>query len=919
MKRLVYIFTLPLLLLATSCSTTKNTALSRGFHEMKTDYNVYFNGRISYEEGLQAINKANKDDFSEIINLYPISNKESQNAATSQMDKSIEKSRKCIKLHSIHAKPKRDPKRMHDPKYKAWLQQDEFNSKMYKAWLMLAQSEFHKGDFLGSIGTFSYVSRLYKYDKDMVAVCNLWIARAYAEMGWQYEAEDVLQKVKIDDLKFKNRPLYSAVSAVVLMKAGNYKDAVPYIKSAKKNEKKRIYRPRFEYVSGQIYEREGATEAARTAYKRVMDMQPEPNLLFNANLRYYTLAGDTTKTVKKLLGMTRLPKNKDLLDQLYTAIGDLYLNNGDTLKAADYYVQAAEKSTRNGSDKAAALLKAGDIYYNIAAYEKAAPCYTQAVQIIPNTDERYDVASSRAESLGQLVKELETVSLQDSLQYLSTLTEDEQREIAERIVAALIESERADSVKAQEAAREAELKGGGPRGVDTDLMFGSNRDQSWYFYNDNLLKKGRQDFSTRWGNRPLEDNWRRRSKTAQNLPATTTADNNDNADGTDGETDSETEQQAEMAENTEPVAAPETDTHKPEYYLQQIPRTEADIALSDSLIADALYNLVGIYRDRLSDLPASDGSYEDFSRRFSADERRVELLYRQYLAARREGNNDLAEKYYDELLRLYPDSEQARIVSDPAYVARLASASREQDSLYQATYNAYKKGDYKTVKANKEYMQSEHPSASLMPRFMFLNSIGIARTQGQKPFAEALKELVQAYPEHELSAMAKTMLALMGEGMEAQKGGTTAGLQNSREEQAAEQAQEDETESTGGFKTERETPSYVLVITADNEQIRNNLLYEIAVFNFSQFLIRDFDLQAISNISDGQSGIQIGGLGNMDEAEWYIGILSQDEQIKAVLQDYQAVVLPITADNYKVLNKHSIDEYREFILQHPQD
>ena len=906
MKRLYILYLLPLLLLTAGCSTTKNTAASRGFHEMKTVYNVYFNGRVSYEEGLQAINKANKDDFSRILNLYSISNQASQQAAASQMDKSIEKSRKCIKLHSIHAKPKRNPKRMQDPAYKAWLQQDEFNAQMYKAWLMLGQSEFHKGDFLGSIGTFSYISRLYHYDKDMVAVCNLWTARAYAEMGWQYEAEDVLQKVKIDDLKFKNRPLYSSVSAVVLMKAGNYKDAVPFIKSAKKEEKKRIYKPRFEYVLGQIYESEGANSAARAAYKRVINMQPEPELLFNANLRYYALAGDTVKTVKKLLSMARLPKNKDVLDQIYSTIGDLYLQNGDTLKAAGCYVQAAEQSTRNGSDKASALLKAGEIYYNLSEYEKAAPCYTQAVQIIQNTDERYETVSNRAESLGMLVKEIETVSLQDSLQHLSTLTQEEQLAIARKIVADLIESEKADSLKAREAARELERKGTGPQGVDTDLMFGSNRDQSWYFYNDNLLKKGRQEFAARWGNRSLEDNWRRRSKTSQNLMTpqenTDTGDDSEPAEGNGNE--------EEQQEQTETAAAPETDIHKHEYYLQQIPRTQADIALSDSLIADALYNLVAIYRDKLTDMPKSDESYQEFCRRFGSDDRRIELLYRQYLAARHQGNDPLAEGYEAELTRLYPESEQARIVADPQYAARLTNANKEQDSLYEATYAAYRKGDYKTVKTNKEYIQANHPSASLIPRFMFLNSVGIARTQGQQPFAEALKEMVQTYPEHELSAMAKTMLAMMGEGLEAQKGGSTTGLQNQREENAASSEETNDTENAGGFSPERDVPSYVLIITADDEKTRNNLLYEIAVFNFSQFLIRDFDMQAITHIGSGISAIQISGFGNMDEAEWYMGILNQDADMKAAITGYNAEVLPITADNYKRLASHSIDEYK---------
>ena len=183
----------------TACSTQKNTWASRSFHQTKTKYNIYYNGNISFAEGEDAIREANEDDYSTVLNLYPVSNHEAAKAATSQMDRTIEKCRKCIKLHSIKARPKvNQEKRRKDPEYKAWLEQEEFNNQMGKAWLLLGKAEFHKGDFLGSISTFNYIARHYAYDKDIVAQCQLWSARAYAELGWLYEAEDVLRKVQVD-------------------------------------------------------------------------------------------------------------------------------------------------------------------------------------------------------------------------------------------------------------------------------------------------------------------------------------------------------------------------------------------------------------------------------------------------------------------------------------------------------------------------------------------------------------------------------------------------------------------------------------------------------------------------------------------------------------------------------------------------
>ena len=88
-----------------SCSTQKNTWATRSFHQTKVKYNILYNGNIAYDEGLKAIRDANTDDYTRILNLYPVSNHDAASAAASQMDKTIEKCRKCIKLHSIKTKP----------------------------------------------------------------------------------------------------------------------------------------------------------------------------------------------------------------------------------------------------------------------------------------------------------------------------------------------------------------------------------------------------------------------------------------------------------------------------------------------------------------------------------------------------------------------------------------------------------------------------------------------------------------------------------------------------------------------------------------------------------------------------------------------------------------------------------------------
>ena len=902
--RLRQLFILLACALLAGCSTTKNTGVTRTYHGMKVIHNVYFNGRIAYEEGMQAIDKANEDDFSEVLPLYPISNPKAQQAGASQMDKSIEKCRKCIKLHSIHAKPKRNSRKMSDPQYRAWLQRKEFNNQMYRAWMMLGQSEFHKGDFLGSVGTFSYISRLYDYDKDIVAQCQLWTARAYAEMGWIYEAEDMLKRVQPDNLKRKNQPFYSAVSADIMLKGGHYREAVPFVQIARKDEKRKGLRPRFEFVLGQLYQIEGQRDAARAAYKRVMRLQPAHELMFNSTLRYHELAGDTLKTMRSLRRMAKLDKNKDLLDQIYGTMGNLYLNNGDTARAVAMYELAAENSTRSGSAKAAVLLQAADLHYSRREYEAASPCYKEAVQIISSDDERYPLAANRAETLDLLVQDLATIRLQDSLQVLSKLPEDEQLAAAERVVEQLIAQEKADSVKAAEAARAEELVRG-PASVNTDALFGGPKDNSWYFYNANLLKKGRQDFRQKWGNRALEDNWRRMSKSGA---ATASAEL-----PVEQQADETAENEAVAAADSVAAAEPVTDVHNPEYYLQQIPKTEADLAASDSLIADALCDLVYLYKEKIGEQQLSDEAFEELVRRFPQDKRLPDLYYMQYLNALR-NEDGRAEDYRRELMRRFPDSRQAQIVADPDYFKSLQATAIAQDSLYAAAYTAYKRGDYKTVKADKLYAEQNYPLSQLMPRFLFLNAVATARTEGQPAFVASLQDMVERYPEHELSAMAKNMLAMMGEGMQSKKGGAMGTLQDKREQK---EEGDEEKEADKQFSAERQESSYVLIIMpADAEQL-NNMMYEVALFNFSQFLIKDFDIQSVANFSAHESALQLSGFDSLDEAEWYISLLEKDVNMSMLLKQSGAQVVAITAPNYRLLGERSIDDYKLFMQQKP--
>ena len=857
-----------IVLMASGCSTQKNTAANRSFHQTKVKYNIFYNGNIAFEEGQQAIIKAHEDDFSSVIPLYPVSDHKAAEASTSQMDKMIEKCRKCIKLHSIKAKPKPDPKKRQDPKYKKWLEQEEFNNQMDNVWIRLGESEFSKGDFLGSIGTFNYIIKHYDYDADVVAQCQLWVARAYAEMGWQYEAEDMLNKVNVDALSRKHSSQYASTKADVLLKGKQYHEAIPFIKLALPDQKRKVYKPRFEFVLGQIYQMEGRNKEAIDAYKKCIKMIPPQDMEFQAQINKAILQGKSS--VRSLQKMAKLSKYKDQLDNIYGAIGDIYLAEKDTTKALENYQLGIDKATQTGSAKAAILIKAGDMYYTIRNYEKAQPCYQEALNIISAEHEDYARLRKLSETLDALIAEYNVVVLQDSLQALAKLSPEEQRKVAEKIVADLIESEKKAEEEALIAQREAENSG--LLSVDTRNMLGGGGGAAadWYFYNEQLMRSGKQQFAKQWGNRPLEDNWRRISKAVMS-----SLWNDTNEDDLEVPNDSIP---SDSIGNNQPKI--ETDNHKPEFYLQQIPKTEEDLAISDSLIANALFNLIFIYQDEIGDQELADETYAEFKRRFPNDTRVEEI------------NNQRNP--------------------DPEMIAKLRKMLAEQDSLYEQTYEAYKRSEFAQVKANKNYAEEAFPMSPLMPRFLFLNAVAVARTDGQDAFVVALRDMVTRYPENELSAMAKDMLAMMGQGMESQKGDMKSDLEQLRAEREEETP---ETDVTIAYSKNRNTQSLILLELPEADEAKlNKLLYEVALFNFSQFLIRDFELQKMPVWQEG-CALRISGFESLDETAWYLGLVAKNEDLSRFIQKEKITSLCITDENYQLIPKLGLEEYKSFINQ----
>ena len=903
-----------------SCSTKKNTKATRFYHAFNSRYNIYFNGKTAFDEALKAMQDGYKENYSDQILMYPISAQPKEKQTTGgPFDRAIEKGNKAIKLHSIKAKPPKKPGWKNDPKQRAWQEQEEYNPFLKHCWLLVGEAQFYNADFLQASATFSYIARHYAGDEEMVAEARLWQARSYAEMGWFYEAEDILSKLNTNGIPKKNLNQYAAVYADSLIKEKRFEDAIPYLKTAIKAEKNGKQRARMRYLLGQLYADQELDGLAYQAFQQVIRSNPPYELEFAARIRQTEVfAGrDYQKVVKTLKRMAKSQKNQDYLDQVYYALGNVYLNRADTTNAITYYQLGIDSSKQNGMDKALCQIKLGDLYFQMRDYIHAQPCFSGALAGIQKEYKDYPRVSKLSAVLDELVVHAEAVHQQDSLQALAKMPEAERLAVIDKAIADLIKQEEEEKKQAEKEAylADQEAKGTGidRPGTETNaivLPTGSNG-STFYFYNPQTVAQGKTQFQKKWGRRTLEDNWRRKKKelTTFNDPADT-----EMADAAT-ETDLGAEGQALSTDSLEsgmdPVAA--DDPHQREYYLQQLPFTQEDIDASNVIIIDGLYNMAMIYKDKLEDLSLSVEGFEELERRFPENEHLLESYYQVYLIALRTHDEALAAAYKQKLIDKFADSDYAVAIADPNYEYNIRMMDAVQDSIYEQTYTAYLADDTTLVRRNYQQVSEKYPLANLLPKFMFLEALTYVQAGDPEGFKAALKALLEKYPKADVSELAGEMLKGVLRGRAMVQGGVR-GMSWDLRFGVGEDGSLSAADSARVFTAEPNTPYKLLLMYPEGSVDKNQLLFAVAAYNFANFMVKEFDLtfQTAGPIEM----LQVSGFVNFDEILHYYKLIYGPDGYASAL-DRAISVLPISDDNYETLmHGKTLDEYITFFAEH---
>ena len=862
--------------LLSGCSLKKNTAATRHYMAFITRYNVYYNGDEHYKYTLHEQETSYKDDLSRTLYLSPIEAKADPKAPqpSGSFQRSIDKAAKAIQIRSIKRKPKKQPGKSYDEAYKEWMRRSEYNPFLHNAWMLMGRSQYHNGDFTGAAATFYYISKNFRWLPDVVTEAKLWQARAYLADDWTYEADMIISRIKPEQLVTKTlRRLYAFDYADLYIRTGRYAEAVPHLQTLISLSDAH-QRMRLNYLLGQILTRLDRREEAYKAFGRAgRSASADYAMQFNSRIRQSEVyqGDDIAPEVKALQRMVRYDRNAEYLDQVYYAIGNLYLSRRDTTEAIANYRLAVSKSTRSGYDKALANLALGNLYFDLHRYDLAQPCIAEAVPQLPEDFPGLDSIRMRSDVLDELSTYAQNVHLQDSLLALAALSPEEQRAVCERMAREYVDRQKEEEQRIQREAQRAEQEANQPVVAPDDNVANIQRintDDSWYFYNPTSVAQGKKQFQRLWGARRNEDNWRRRNKSDFSMSDFDQPDGEDD-DADDGMNPGESAPDGEGNDETGSDALPVTDDPtNAEYYLKDIPQTDLEKAQAADIVQEGLYNMGLILKDKLGDSHAAMEEFDDLMKRFPDNIYRLDVYYNIYLMMVHDGDMAGAERYRQRILAEFPESQLGQAMRNPDYLENLKAMDARQEQLYEQTWQAYLDNRNGEVQEAYRTMQRDFPLSKIMPKFMFLDALTYVTENKPEEFTARLRELLEKYPDTDLTPMASAYLKGMASGRKLHQAATNVRgmLWNTRLISTGDTTTVD-LDAPLKVTLDPSAPQLMVYLYPLDRVNPAALLYEVARFNFSTFAVRDYDLE---QMTFGPLGVTIvKGFANARDLERY--------------------------------------------------
>jgi len=724
-------------ILLSRCATTKDGLTKRIYHNTTVRFNGYFNAKEAKKEALLTLEENQSDDYDSLLTIFFYPSEDNVESIRQNMERIIEKTELVINRHEMKVS-KRDKKKMKKPEMNKWIDD---------SWLLMGQAYFYERNFWKAEEVFLYVKR--KYDNpEMEALSNLWLARTYIEKGQLRDAEESLEIVSlIKNFPEDLRAEYNLVLADYTIKRGKEKEAIDYLENAVLFTKKKVDKARPKFILAQLYQRSKKSNESIQAYQEVLKLKPSYEMSFysqiNQALAFKRKSGDSQAIKDKLNKMLKDEKNVEYFDQIYFAKAELEIEERNFTEGIRLLKKSLEVNEGNEKQKAKSFLKLADINFDERNYEAAQQYYDSTTALIQETHPRFKDINNKATSLTELVGHLRVIERQDSLLELSLLSDEDLNKRIEQIME--------DDARKREEEKRRLLEA-----LESGADISSIGD--FWPWNPALRSTGKDNFLDTWGERPLEDNWRRKNKLTFG-----------DASGND-------------SEETEVVTEEPEDEGRPfEEYLADIPRTPKSIKEAEESRAEARYNSGLIYKEKLDDFENAVESFEVLVTEVDESEFHPVTqyqLYRTYLAKEQGGYSNpfcgtCNSAHWAQLTKSkYPNSEYTVLIENPEYQSLKEIKEAEEAQAYETIFSKFRNGRYNDVIQEATTVITNEKDNHLLAKYYLLKAVSVGEMSSMfggdpEAYKNALTETVTNFKETEEGITAQKYLDILnGNGRE---------------------------------------------------------------------------------------------------------------------------------------------------------
>ena len=703
LKRSIFYFPLIVTLFFNSCSTTKKGILNQEYHTLTTKFNVLFNGKEAFSIGEEILSDAFEENFYELLPVEPI-NLRGENIDETTIipgfDRAEEKAVKAIQKHSL---------KINDIQY---------NRQIDDAYLLLGKARYFDRRFFPALEAFNFLLES-PTNRNSYVEGKIWREKTNIRLRNEELAIENLRPLARSI--FPSNKFYSLANATLAESFLNLKQldsASFYIKRAALEAPKRKNKARYLFITGQLFESLGKRDSAEWAFKGIIALKRKAPKKFLLQAKIKKTLLDTLNTltdrVSFLQKILKNYENQPFEHFVNRAIGNLYLKQKEDSLALVYFDRSIDSpyldpytQIENNKDLADYHFKEGNYFISGKYLDKLLPLFDE-------TSLAFKKIKRKRENLSEVIFYEQNIKQTDSIIYLMTLSKKEQLIYFENLINSKQEKE---ALKLKEEVNEKRFQ----------LL---NRSKtSFYFYNPSQVSKGRQAYLANWGNRPNTDNWRNASSILNSI--------------------------AIESKSNQPISIKAIIQEKPENFVASLPQTQKE---KDSLILtnQKAYLQIGlIYKEKFNDFPLATERLKKVLSLNPPKEIRVQALYHLYRMEEKK-KTDVAENYKIDLIKNYPDTPFARILSNQKNYNSTGTVTPEK--LYENALKLYKEQKLIETLEEIELLTVMASGKQLESKISLLKANSLGRLNGIQTWKESLMEVATTFSAFEEGIYAKGLI-----------------------------------------------------------------------------------------------------------------------------------------------------------------